>query len=126
MSAPSAKLLVLVGEKFSCIKIVGRANFNSSVDFKTLVNELRAKGYGYSLRDRLIAGMPHYAPWAARVAPLLNLRNRIGVLRWVSEKLLGFAASRDLPLWRRDRFDHAARRARARLATSCRHLCWRR
>jgi|ERR1051326_1336895 anti-anti-sigma regulatory factor len=47
MNTPSAKLLVLVGEKFSCIKIVGRANFNSSVDFKTLVNELRQKGYSY-------------------------------------------------------------------------------
>jgi anti-anti-sigma regulatory factor len=51
MSAPTAKLLVLAGEKFSCIKIVGRANFNSSVDFKTLVNELRAKGYGYFILD---------------------------------------------------------------------------
>jgi anti-sigma B factor antagonist len=51
VSAPSAKLLVLVGEKFSCIKIVGRANFNSSVDFKTLVNELRARGYGYFILD---------------------------------------------------------------------------
>jgi len=47
MNAPSAKLLVLVGEKFSCIKIIGRANFNSSVDFKTLVSELRQKGYSY-------------------------------------------------------------------------------
>src|SRR5947209_12471263 len=47
MNTPSAKLLVLVGEKFSCVKIVGRANFNSSVDFKTLVNELRQKGYAY-------------------------------------------------------------------------------
>jgi len=67
----------------------------------------RAKEYGYSLRDRLIAGMPHYAPWAARFAPLLNLRNKSGLLRALSEKLLGFAASRDLPVWRRDRFDHA-------------------
>jgi len=47
MNAPSAKLLVFVGEKFSCIKIIGRANFNSSVDFKTLVNELQRKGYQY-------------------------------------------------------------------------------
>ena len=66
----------------------------------------RARERGYSLRDRLIAGMPHYAPLAARFAPLLNLRNRIGALRWLSEKLLGFAASRDLPVWRRDRFAH--------------------
>jgi len=36
---------VLVGDKFSCIKIADRANFNSSVDFKTLVNELRSRGF---------------------------------------------------------------------------------
>src|ERR1041385_4274058 len=51
MNTPSAKLLVLVGEKFSCIKIVGRANFNSSVDFKTLVSELRHRGYSYFVLD---------------------------------------------------------------------------
>src|SRR5258705_5941808 len=51
MNAPSAKLLVLVGEKFSCIKIVGKANFNSSVDFKALVSELRQKGYTYFVLD---------------------------------------------------------------------------
>ncbi len=66
----------------------------------------RAKERGFSLRDRMIAGMPRYAPLAAKFAPLLNLRNKIGMLRWFSEKLLGFAASRDLPVWRRDRFDH--------------------
>ena len=38
---------VLVGENFACIKISGRANFTSSIDFKTLVNELRLKGYRY-------------------------------------------------------------------------------
>lgn len=51
MNTPSAKLLVLVGEKFSCIKIVGRANFISSVDFKTLVTELCQKGYTYFVLD---------------------------------------------------------------------------
>lgn len=67
----------------------------------------RARAYGYSLRDRLIAGMPHYAPLAAKIAPLLNLRNKSSFLRSLSEKLLGLAALRDLPVWRRDRFDHA-------------------
>ena len=38
---------VLVGERFACVKISGRANFNSSIDFKTLLSELRAKGYTY-------------------------------------------------------------------------------
>ncbi len=39
--------MVLVGEQFACIKISGRANFTSSIDFKTLVNELRQRGYKY-------------------------------------------------------------------------------
>ena len=33
-----------MGEQFACIRIIGRANFTSSVDFKTLVDELRQKG----------------------------------------------------------------------------------
>lgn len=45
MNTPSAKMLVMVGEKFCCIKIIGRANFNSSVDFRTLINQLRDKGF---------------------------------------------------------------------------------
>jgi anti-sigma B factor antagonist len=44
MNAPFAKMLVMVGEQFACIRIIGRANFASSVDFKTLVDELRQKG----------------------------------------------------------------------------------
>jgi anti-sigma B factor antagonist len=51
MSTPSAKMLVLVGEHFACIKIVGRANFNSSLDFKTLITELKQKGYRYFVLD---------------------------------------------------------------------------
>jgi anti-sigma B factor antagonist len=44
MNTPSAKMLVMVGEQFACIRIIGRANFASSVDFKTLMNELCQKG----------------------------------------------------------------------------------
>jgi len=51
MSPPSARLLVLVGEKFVCIKLTGRANFSSSIDFKTLVNELMRKGYTFFVMD---------------------------------------------------------------------------
>ena len=51
MNTPSAKLLVLVGEQFACVKIVGRANFNSSIDFKTLIHELRDRGYQYFVLD---------------------------------------------------------------------------
>src|SRR5260221_6574594 len=47
MSTPSARLMVFVGERFACVKIIGRANFTSSIDFRTLVSELRAKHYNY-------------------------------------------------------------------------------
>jgi anti-sigma B factor antagonist len=47
MSTAAAKLLVLVGEQFACIKLVGRANFSSSIDFKTLLNELQQRGFRY-------------------------------------------------------------------------------
>src|ERR1700756_3667044 len=45
MSAPAAKLFVAVSGQLACVKIVGRANFTSSVDFKTLLSELLDKGY---------------------------------------------------------------------------------
>ncbi len=47
----SAKLLVYVHEQLACIKIVGRANFTSSLDFKTLVNELVDKKFTCFLLD---------------------------------------------------------------------------
>ena len=44
MNTPSAKMQVMLDEQFACIRIIGRANFTSSVDFKTLVTELRLRG----------------------------------------------------------------------------------
>ncbi len=61
-----------------------------------------------SLRDRLVAHLPRYARAAARLAPLMNLRDRIPGLAWASERLVGFAARRSLPRWRRDWFRGAA------------------
>jgi anti-sigma B factor antagonist len=42
---------VLIGQRFASIKISGRANFHSSVDFKTLLSELCAKGYAWFVLD---------------------------------------------------------------------------
>jgi anti-sigma B factor antagonist len=39
--------MVLVGEQFACVKVAGRANFASAVDFKTVLQELENKGYPY-------------------------------------------------------------------------------
>ena len=43
MTTPSAKLLVFARDHLVCIKIIGRANVGSSIDFKRLVNELLLK-----------------------------------------------------------------------------------
>lgn len=51
MSTTPAKIWVFAGERFACIKIAGRANFSSSIDFKTLVQELQRKGYTYFVLD---------------------------------------------------------------------------
>jgi anti-sigma B factor antagonist len=47
MSAPMANLMVLVGERFACVKVAGRANFATAVDFKTLLTGLEGQGYPY-------------------------------------------------------------------------------
>jgi FAD/FMN-containing dehydrogenase/Fe-S oxidoreductase len=57
--------------------------------------------HGLPLKDRLIAFLPRYAPLAARLAPLMNLRDRIPGLAALSERWLGFSAGRTLPVWRR-------------------------
>jgi len=59
---------------------------------------------GATVRDRLFAYLPRYAPRAARAAWLLNLRDRVPGLAQLSERLLGLSARRPLPRWRRDRF----------------------
>jgi FAD/FMN-containing dehydrogenase/Fe-S oxidoreductase len=50
------------------------------------------------IRERLVAYLPRYAPWASRAAPLTNAMQSIGK-RW-----LGFAPQRPLPKWRGDSF----------------------
>jgi FAD/FMN-containing dehydrogenase/Fe-S oxidoreductase len=51
------------------------------------------------LRDRLVAYLPRYAPFASRLAPLLNLRDRVPGLAALGERLAGLSARRSLPRW---------------------------
>ncbi len=57
------------------------------------------KRHGLSARDRAIAYLPRYAPYAARLAPLLNLRNRVPALAALGERWFGLSARRQLPAW---------------------------
>jgi FAD/FMN-containing dehydrogenase/Fe-S oxidoreductase len=52
-----------------------------------------------SLRDRLIAYLPQYAPLAARVPWLMSLRDTLPGAAAASERLLGLSARRPLPAW---------------------------
>ena len=51
--------------------------------------------HGYSLRDRLVAWLPRYAPLASRFHGITNAYQRM------ARRALGFAAERSLPKWRR-------------------------
>ena len=55
---------------------------------------------GLSLRDRTVAYLPRYAPYAARLAALLNARDAVPGAAWLSERLMGLATRRPLPRWR--------------------------
>jgi FAD/FMN-containing dehydrogenase/Fe-S oxidoreductase len=57
------------------------------------------KRHNLTRRDRLIAYLPRYAPYAARIAPLMNARNRIPSLARFGERRLGLSARRKLPEW---------------------------
>ena len=71
---------------------------------KIEVDHQRVRKHGLSLRDRVIAHLPRYAPLLAKVAVLANLRDRAPGLPWLSEKLLGLAARQPLPRWSRTPF----------------------
>jgi Fe-S oxidoreductase len=64
----------------------------------------RAEKYGHTLHQRLVGWMPRYAPIAAKLPWLFNLRNRVPALARLSEALAGFSARRSLPAWRGDIF----------------------
>ncbi len=57
------------------------------------------KKHGLSFADKLVGYLPKYAPKAAKVAWLMNLRNKIGPVRILTEKLTGVSHRRDLPVW---------------------------
>lgn len=71
---------------------------------KIEVNAARYAVYGSKLHERLVAHLPRYARFAAKLPGLLNLRNRIPFIRKLSEAVAGFSASRNLPGWRADVF----------------------
>ena len=52
--------------------------------------------HGYTLKDKLIANLPHYAPWVSKLGTLANIAQALG------KGFAGFAAQRSLPKWRKN------------------------
>ena len=70
------------------------------------IEVLRARAWkvGVSLHDSLVGYLPRYAPYAARLRWLMNLRDRLPGAALLSEAIAQFAAERPLPKWRKDYF----------------------
>jgi FAD/FMN-containing dehydrogenase/Fe-S oxidoreductase len=64
----------------------------------------RAASHGLTLHSRLVGWLPRYAPVAARLAWLFNLRDVVPGAAALSESIADFSARRTLPQWRRDWF----------------------
>ncbi len=66
------------------------------------------RAHGLTMKDRLVAYLPRYAPYAAALSWLTGLRDTVPGLAALSERLLGLSARRSLPKFRRDAFRGAA------------------
>jgi Fe-S oxidoreductase len=95
-----------------CVSCKGcRRECPTGVDMARMKIEVlaaRARKNGLSLHDRMVGWLPRYAPYAARLSWLLNLRDRLPAAARLSEKLAGFSQRRSLPQWRPDRFRDSA------------------
>jgi FAD/FMN-containing dehydrogenase/Fe-S oxidoreductase len=60
--------------------------------------------HGLSIGERAVAYLPRWAPWAARLPWLANLRDTVPGFARLGERAFGFDARRTLPRWRRDTF----------------------
>ncbi len=74
---------------------------------KVEVLRARSEKSGLSLHDRLVGYLPRYAPYAAKLPWLANLRDRLPGAATLSESIAGFSARRRLPKWRSDVFDES-------------------
>jgi FAD/FMN-containing dehydrogenase/Fe-S oxidoreductase len=86
-----------------CVSCKGcRRECPTGVDMAKMKLEFLAqyrKRHKLTLRDRLVAYLPRYAPVAAVFSGFLNLRKPGGLLARLGERLFGLSARRALPRW---------------------------
>lgn len=54
---------------------------------------------GMTIPDKLIGYLPRYAPYASKLSWMMNLRNKVGPIRRLSETITGISHRRDIPIW---------------------------
>ena len=72
----------------------------TSVDMAKMKSEVlyqRTQRFGSSLRDKLIAYLPHYAPWLRKAPWIGNLETRYRACRGSAKKLSGFPRIENSP-----------------------------
>jgi FAD/FMN-containing dehydrogenase/Fe-S oxidoreductase len=87
-----------------CVSCKGcKRDCPTGVDMAKMKIEARAAWgakHGTSLREKLVAYMPHYAGVAGHVGGVLHALEQTPVLGAAVKKMLGFAAERSLPVFR--------------------------
>ena len=88
-----------------CVSCKGcKRDCPTGVDMAKIKIEARAawtRRHGLKLRDRLVAFMPRYAPYASRIGGALALAERIPLLSAWAKAALGLAPARSLPRFRK-------------------------
>jgi Fe-S oxidoreductase len=91
-----------------CVSCKGcRRDCPTGVDMAKMKIEFQyhwQRAHGLSLKERAIAFLPRWAPWAARLPWLANLRDALPGAARLTERWTGLSAHRTLPQWRGDTF----------------------
>ena len=66
------------------------------------------KRNGVTLKDKLVAYLPHYAPMAARFSWIANARNKLPFVAKLMERYTGISAKRQMPAFTNDVFTQYA------------------
>ena len=86
-----------------CVSCKGcRRECPTGVDMARMKIEVlaaRRRENGLTPAQKLVGYLPRYAPRASKLAWLMNLRNKIGLVRRLSEPLTGVSHRRAIPVW---------------------------
>ncbi len=104
-----------------CVSCKGcKRDCPTGVDMAKIKIEARAawaNKHGLTLRERLIAFMPHYAPWASRFGTILGLAEAIPFVGPLAKRAMGFASTRSLPKFKKPFLNNSIPAAKASLTS---------